>query len=87
MGLKNFTQTQKTGQVCSSVKVMLTVFFYCDSVIHHEFLSHGQTMNKQYYLKFMRRLREAVRRKGPDFWRGGKNGCSIITMFQCIHPF
>jgi len=29
----------------------------------------------EYYLKVMKRLREAVRRKRPDLWRG-KNGCS-----------
>jgi hypothetical protein len=55
---------------------MLTVFFDCDGVIHHEFLSRGQTVNEQCYLKMMKRLREAVRRKRPNFWRGGKIGAS-----------
>ena len=51
---------------------MLTVFFDCDGVIRHEFLSHGQMVNKQCYLKVIKRLREALRIKRPDFWRGKK---------------
>jgi hypothetical protein len=53
--------------------VILTVFFfYCDGIIHHEFLPLGQTVNKEYYLKVINRLREAVRRKRPHLWRGEK---------------
>jgi hypothetical protein len=32
-------------------------FFYCEGIMHHEFLSHGQTVDKEYYLKVMKRLR------------------------------
>ena len=38
------------------------------------------------YLKVTKRLREAVRRKRPDLWRG-KNGCSILTMLRRFPPF
>jgi len=64
---------------------MLTVSFDCEGIIHHEFLLRGQTVNKEYYLKVMQRLRGAVRRKS-QICGGGKNGCSIMTMVQCIPP-
>jgi hypothetical protein len=51
---------------------MRTVFFDCEGLIHYEFLCHGQTVNKEYYLKLMKRLKESVRRKRPDFWRRKK---------------
>jgi len=40
------------------------LFFYC------EFLSCGQLVNKEYYLKVKKRLGKAVRRKRPDLWSG-----------------
>ncbi|UYV70868.1 hypothetical protein LAZ67_8000923 [Cordylochernes scorpioides] len=50
---------KKALQVRSNVKVLLTVFFDCRSVVHHEFLPQGRTVNKEYYLQVMRNLREA----------------------------
>ena len=37
---------------------------YCEGIIHHEFLTYGQMVNKEYYLKVMKRLEQALRRKG-----------------------
>ena len=54
-------------QVRSNVKVMLTVFFDFNGIVHHEFLPRGQTVNKEYYLQVQRRLREAIRKKTPGF--------------------
>ena len=48
---------------------MLTVFFDSKGVLHYEFLPKGRTVNKEYYLEVMQRLREAVRSKRPDTWR------------------
>ena len=56
-------------QVRSNVKVLLTVFFDCRGVVHHEFLRQGRTVNKEYYLQVMRNLREAIRQKRPDLWK------------------
>ena len=56
-------RTKKARQVPSNVKVLLTVFFYCNDVVHNEFLPQGRTVNKEYYLEVMRRLREAIRQK------------------------
>jgi transposase len=47
---------------------MLIVFFDWKGVVHHEFVPRGETVNKEFYLKVMKRLREAVRRKRPEAW-------------------
>ncbi|UYV66015.1 hypothetical protein LAZ67_3006192 [Cordylochernes scorpioides] len=60
---------KKARQVRSNVKVLQTVFFDCRGVVHHEFLPQGRTVNKEYYLQFMRNLREAIRQKRPDLWK------------------
>lgn len=66
---KNEPKPKKPRQSKSKIKVMLTVFFDIRGVVHSEFLPEGQTVNKEYYLGVMRRLRENVRRKRPDLWR------------------
>jgi transposase len=38
-------------------------------VVHKEFVRRGQTVNGQFYLGVMKRLRAAVRRKRPEGWR------------------
>jgi hypothetical protein len=60
---------KKARQVRSHVKVMLTVFFDSEGVVHFKFLPQGRTVNKEYYLEVMQCLREAVRKKRPDAWR------------------
>ena len=60
---------KKARQVRSNVKVMLTVFFYFNEIVHHEFLPRGQTVNKKYYLQVQRRSRQAIRKKRPDLWK------------------
>ena len=44
----------------------VTVFLDCNGVVHHEFLPQCRTVNKEYYLKVMRRLREAIHQKQND---------------------
>jgi len=51
------------------IKVLLTVFFNIRGVVHSEFLPVGQTVNKQYYLGVMKRLRESICRKRPELWQ------------------
>ncbi|UYV61764.1 EPHX1 [Cordylochernes scorpioides] len=60
---------KKARQVRSNVKVLLTVFFDCRGVVHHEFLPQGRTVNKEYHLQVMRNLREAIRQKRLDLWK------------------
>ena len=58
---------KKARQVQSNVNVvLLTVFLDCTSVVHHEFLPQGRTVNKEYYLEVMRRLREKIRQKRTE---------------------
>ncbi|UYV78256.1 hypothetical protein LAZ67_16000691 [Cordylochernes scorpioides] len=67
--LPNEPRPKKARQVGSNVKVLLTVFFDCRGVVHHEFLPQGRTVNEEYYLQVMRNLREAIRQKRPDLWK------------------
>ncbi|UYV70186.1 hypothetical protein LAZ67_7002112 [Cordylochernes scorpioides] len=60
---------KKVCQVRSNVKVLLTVFFDCRGVVHHEFLPQGRTVNKEYYLQVICNLREAICQKRPDLWK------------------
>ncbi|UYV77400.1 CSNK1A1 [Cordylochernes scorpioides] len=60
---------KKARRVRSNVKVLLTIFFDCSGVVHHEFLPQGRTVNKEYYLQVMGNLREAIRQKRPDLWK------------------
>ena len=50
---------------------MLIIIFDCEGVVHYEFASRGQTINKGYYVEVLKRLRDAVRRKRPRFWSNG----------------
>lgn len=59
---------KKVRQSRSNVKVMLTVFFDHEGIVHHEYAPAGQTITKEYYLEVLRRLRDAVRRKRQNLW-------------------
>ena len=59
---------KKARQARANVKVLLIVFFDSNGMVHHEFLPHGRAVNKEYYLKVMRRLIEAIRRKRTELW-------------------
>ena len=75
---------KKPRQVRSNVKVLLTFFFDCFGVVHHEFLPQGLTDNKGYYLEVLRRLREAIRQKCTELWKTNHEFC-IIIMHQLTH--
>jgi len=40
--------------------------------VHREFVPPGQTVNQEFYLEVLRRLRENVQRKHPELWRSGE---------------
>ena len=45
---------------------MLIVFVDYRGVVHSQFFPEGQTVNKEYYLGVMKRLREQIRQKRAD---------------------
>ena len=47
------------------------IFFDCEGAVHYEFAPRGQTINEEYYVGALKRLRDAVRRKRPRFWSSG----------------
>ncbi|GFX59495.1 uncharacterized protein TNCV_3373721 [Trichonephila clavipes] len=58
--------------MAGAMKVMLIVFFNVDGIVHHEYTSQGQAVNKEFYLDVMRRLREVVCRKRPVLWASSR---------------
>ena len=48
------TKTEKARKVRSNVKVLLTLFFDCNGVVHNELLPQSHTVNKEYNLEVMR---------------------------------
>jgi hypothetical protein len=52
---------------------MLLAFFYSEGIVHHEYASNGQTVNKEFYMEVLQRLRESVHRKRPEKWWDGES--------------
>ncbi|KAK9870030.1 hypothetical protein WA026_006125 [Henosepilachna vigintioctopunctata] len=52
---------EKSSQIRSNVKVLLTVFFNYKDVVHHEFLANFRSIKKEYYKEVMQRFLEAMR--------------------------
>ena len=68
----HFTETEKSKT--SEVKCENNAhcfFFDIRGIMHWEFIPPGQTVNQEFYLEVLRRLRENVRRKRPELWRSG----------------
>jgi len=62
-------RVKKARMSRSNVKVMLVTFFDWQGLVHFEYVPKGQTVNKEYYLSILKRLRVAVPRKRPEMWR------------------
>jgi len=67
-GWGNPRHDQKSTPVSLKCEGDVESFFYWKGIVHHEFVLRGETVNKEFYLKVMKRLREAVRRKTPEAW-------------------
>ncbi|UYV79961.1 hypothetical protein LAZ67_18001198 [Cordylochernes scorpioides] len=63
---KNEPRPKKARKAPSKVKVMLTVFFDYQGIVHHEFQQQGSTITADSYMGVLRRLREAIRQKRPE---------------------
>jgi len=68
----SFTPAPK-NQTCEiECKKMLICFFDIQGIVHREFVPRGQTVNQEFYLGVLKRLKERVRRTRPELWRSGK---------------
>ena len=56
---------KKKSWMGQSNKKMMVVFDW-KGLVHHEFIPRGQTVNKEYYRKVLKRLREAVCKIGAS---------------------
>jgi hypothetical protein len=66
-----FKEGQTSGeqqQVQSKTKMLLTVSFDLDGVVHHEFAPEGHTVNTEYYLKVLWCLHNAICHMWPEKW-------------------
>ena len=61
---KGEARPKRAHQNRSKIKVS----FDFRAVVFYEFLPPCQTVNKEYYVSVMRRLREAIRLKRPELW-------------------
>jgi hypothetical protein len=52
----------------SQMKTMFSTSFDIKGTVHFDFIPQGQTVNKAYYVKIMKQLREDVHRKRPELW-------------------
>lgn len=62
---------KKARRSRSNIKLMLTVFFDHQGIVHHEYAPQGTTITKETYRETLRRLRDAIRRKRPELWASG----------------
>jgi len=63
---------KKIRQLRPNVKTMLICFFDILGIVYREFVPRGQTVNQEFYLGVLKRLRDRVRRTRPELWRTGK---------------
>ena len=52
----------------SQVKVMLTTFFDHQGMVHHEYVPHGEAVNRHFHKEVMTRLMAKIRRKRRELW-------------------
>jgi hypothetical protein len=86
---------KQARQVRSKVKVMLTVFFDHEGVVHHDYAPESQTVIKAYYVEVLHRLRDALRRKRTASWKQNDwqlyhdnahaHSCHLVQNFLAKH--
>ncbi|UYV68407.1 hypothetical protein LAZ67_5004230 [Cordylochernes scorpioides] len=57
---------RKARMIKSKLKSFLITFFDVKGLIHYEFMPEGQTINQDYYIDVLRRLKKAVCQKRPE---------------------
>jgi hypothetical protein len=66
---REFLNNKRFIEDRENVKAMMIVFFDIRSVIVIEWVPGGQAINLKYYFEVLTKLRERVRKKGPDLWK------------------
>ena len=51
---------------------MLLVFHDKEGIVHYEYAPPGQTINKEFYVNVLHRLKENIKRKRPKLWASGQ---------------
>ena len=74
---------KKIRQVRSNVKIMLICFFDIQGIVHREFVSRGQTVNQEFYLGVLKRLKERVRRNCGDRANGSFTMTTLPHTRRC----
>ncbi len=69
--VKGETRPQKAIWNRATCKTMAILFFDTLGVIHLEFLPRGQTIDSDFWIEVVKRLKESIRRKRPIMWKGG----------------
>ncbi len=64
--LKGSKRPTKAVKSRSQKKTILILFFDHKGMVHLEFLPQGETVDTDYYLEVLQRLKESVRRKRPE---------------------
>jgi hypothetical protein len=64
--------SKKVRRQPSKTKTMIIVIFDVRSIVHHEFIPQRQTVNQEFYISIVRRIREALRHRRPDLWASGQ---------------
>ena len=72
--VKGSKRPTKALRATSRRKTMCILFFDTVGVVHIEFLPQGQTVNSDFYISVLTRLKESIRRKRPVMWKGGFDG-------------
>jgi len=67
----NSPKPKTAQQVRSNVKIMLISFFDANGIVHKKFVPPGQTVNQQFYLEMLKRLRKNVQKKQLEMWSSG----------------
>jgi len=68
VGGKILATTKKSTSDSLKWEGYVDSLFDWKGIVHHEFVPRGETVNKGFCLKVMKRLGEAMRRKWPEAW-------------------
>ena len=78
---------KKGRQVRSKTNVRLLAFSDSECILHHQYAPDRQTINKEFYVEFLRRLRESVRLKDRKNGGMATGSCTTTMRPHTLHIF